>query len=146
MAAALVVRRRPVAPGRCRLEVDALDIAVERQIEVEASLLAIGDHVEPGAQLVAERGDDRVVLYLGDVVGTKRIQMCRGMLEPAREGIGTNNGRAQGLLFLLSVSIGLFPGQGCRTHNTCVVSELGQHDRHPLARRMAEQVFVNLLL
>ena len=69
---ALVVRRRAEAAGRRGLSVDALEEAVEREVEVEARLLAVGDHVEPGGHLVVHGRDHRVVLHLGQVVGPER--------------------------------------------------------------------------
>jgi hypothetical protein len=46
--AALVVRGRAPPPGRRAFEVDAFEVAVEGEVEVEPRLLAIGHHVEPG--------------------------------------------------------------------------------------------------
>ena len=65
------------------LELDPVEVAVEREVEVEPRLLAVGDHVEPGRDLVVDGGDDGVVLQLGDVVGAERVEVRRRVLEPA---------------------------------------------------------------
>ena len=48
----------PNRRGGCLLAIDALDVAVERQVEIEPRLLAIGDHVQSGGHLVVD-GRDR---------------------------------------------------------------------------------------
>jgi hypothetical protein len=50
--AALIVGRRTETPGRRGFEINALDVAVERQVEIEPGLFAIRDDVEAGGQLV----------------------------------------------------------------------------------------------
>ena len=63
---------------------DALEEAVEAEVEVEPSLLAVRDRAEPGGHLVVHRRNDRVLLQLGDVVRPEVGQVRGGVLEPAR--------------------------------------------------------------
>ena len=49
MAATLIVRRRTEAAWRIAFELDAGEEPVERQVEVESGLLAVGDDVEARA-------------------------------------------------------------------------------------------------
>ena len=62
MLAALVVRGRAEPPRRRGFEFDALEVSVERKIEIEPRLLAVGDHVQPGRDLIVHGRDHRVVL------------------------------------------------------------------------------------
>src|SRR4051794_14520964 len=67
--AALVVGGRAESPRRGGLEFNAFDEAIEREVEVEPRLLAVGDDVETGHHLVGD-GDGRgVFLELGEVGG-----------------------------------------------------------------------------
>ena len=91
--AALVVRRRPEAPRGRVLELDPFEVAVEREVEVEPRLLAVGDHVEPGGDLVVHGRDHGVLLQLGDVVRAELVEVRRRVLEPARERIAADDGR-----------------------------------------------------
>ena len=59
--AALVVGGRAEVAGGGALEFDALDETVEGEVEVKAGLFAVGDDVETGVELVAERGGHGVV-------------------------------------------------------------------------------------
>ncbi len=93
---ALIVRGRAEAPRGALLGVDALEVAIEGEIEIEARLLAIGDDVEAGRGLIVNGGEDGVVLEFGDVVGAEFVEMAGGKLEPCREGIAADDGGAQG--------------------------------------------------
>ncbi|MFO0003003.1 MAG: hypothetical protein ACK559_17905, partial [bacterium] len=64
MASPLIMRGRSPAPGRGRLQVDALEVAVETQVEVQPGLLAVGDDIQAGGQLVLHRAGHRVGLQL----------------------------------------------------------------------------------
>ena len=63
------VRAEPARAGR--LERDPLEVPVEREVEVEPGLLAVGDDIQPGGQLVVHGGNHRVFLHLGDFVAAK---------------------------------------------------------------------------
>ena len=96
--AALVVRGRPPAAARLVLQLDALEERVEGQVEVEARLLAVGDHVEAGAHLVADRRRDGVARRLLEVVGPEVVDVLGRELEPARERVAADDRRADGLV------------------------------------------------
>ena len=95
VAAALVVGRRTEAPRRRALQLDAGEEAVERQVEVEARLLAVGDHVEPGSDLVVDRRDDGIVLQLGAVGRSELVEVVDGVQQPAGQRIAADHRRAQ---------------------------------------------------
>ena len=50
-------------------------VAVEREVEVEPRLLAVGDDVEPGRELVVHGRDHRVLLQLGEVVRPELVEV-----------------------------------------------------------------------
>jgi hypothetical protein len=79
-----------------RLQLDAGEVAIEGEVEVEPSLLAIRDDVEPRLDLVVQCRDHRVVLQLGQVVRSKAVKVLRGELQPARERVGADDGGAEG--------------------------------------------------
>lgn len=93
----LIVGRGAEAARGGGFQVDAFDVPVEREVEVEAGLFAIGDDVETGRELVVERGDDRVVLGLRKIVGTEAIELLSGQFKPPREGVGTDDRCSQGI-------------------------------------------------
>ena len=91
---ALVVRGRS-EPARRLALLDPVDEAVEAEVEVEPGLLAVGDRVEPGGDLVVHGRDDGVLLQLGDVVGPEFAEVRGGMLEPAGQRVAADHGRAE---------------------------------------------------
>ncbi len=62
IVAALVVGGGAEAPRRRACQFDAIEIAVERQIEIQPGLFAVGDDIQACAGLVVNRGDHRVLL------------------------------------------------------------------------------------
>src|SRR5512132_970436 len=96
MASPLVVSGRAEAATRFVVELEPVDERVEGEVEVETGLFPVGDHVEPGPELVADRGPDRVARCLLTVVGAELVQMRSGELEPAGERIAPDDGRANG--------------------------------------------------
>jgi hypothetical protein len=94
--AALVVGGRAEAAAGLGFAVDAVDVAIEAEVEVEAGLFAVGDDIEAGAGLVMEGGDDGVVLEFGEVVGSKFGKVGGGEFEPGRERVGADDGGAKG--------------------------------------------------
>src|SRR5260221_3250742 len=99
MLAALVVRGRTKTPRRNGLNRDAGKKTVEREVEIEAGLLAIGDHVEAGGHLVVHGDSDGVIEQFRQIVGAKFIEATRCEFEPARKGITADDRGAQGALF-----------------------------------------------
>ena len=95
--AALIVPGRPEPPPRRPLGRKPLEEAVEGQVEVEARLLAVADGVEPGVDLILHRDRDRIVHHLGDIVGAEGLQVSGRELEPRRERVAADDGRAQGV-------------------------------------------------
>ena len=95
VAPALVVRRGAEATRRCPLQLDAVEVAVERQVEVEPRLLAVGDHVEAGADLVVDGGDDGVVLQLGAIGRAEAVEVLDGEQQPAGQRVAADDRRPQ---------------------------------------------------
>ena len=75
--ATLVVRRRAKAARAGGLQRDALDEAVEGQVEIKTRLLAIGDDIQPGRDLVLDGHLGGVVLHFTYVRTAKLSQMTR---------------------------------------------------------------------
>ena len=88
IAVALVVGgRAPVAGAADRLE--AAQVLVEAQVEIDPLHLAVGDPVEPGADLVVDGQPDRVAhrllaIHRAEQVGM-RLHVGDELLVPARE-------------------------------------------------------------
>ena len=95
VAATLIVSGRAEAPRGRRLEVDAREEPVEREVEVEARLLAVGDDVETGGDLVVDGGHDGVVLQLAPIVGTELGEVGAGELQPAGQRVAPDDRGAQ---------------------------------------------------
>ncbi len=74
---------------------DALQPAVEREIEIVARLLAVGDHVQPGGNLIVDRGDDRVRAHFLDIGFAELIEVGRGKLQPSRKRITADHRGSQ---------------------------------------------------
>ena len=110
VTAALVVGRRSEAPWWRALQLDAGEEAVEGEVEVEARLLAVGDHVEAGGDLVVDRGGDGVVLQLGAVSRPELAEVLDGVQQPAGQRIAADHRRAQSLLDHRSSPRTLHPG------------------------------------
>ena len=91
---ALVVRGRTEEPLWLAL-LDPLEEAVEAEVEVEPSLLAVRDHVETRGDLVVDGCDHRVLLELGCVVRPELVQVFGGVFEPAGKGVAPDHGRSQ---------------------------------------------------
>jgi hypothetical protein len=58
----LVMGWRPETPQRRAFQFDPFEIAVKRKIEVQSRLFAVRDDIQPGGELVVDRGYDRVLL------------------------------------------------------------------------------------
>ena len=95
MPSPLIVRRRPKPAPRLRAALDAFQKSVERQIEIQSRLLAIGDHIQTGIDLIVNCRRDCIVLCLRDIVWTQFIQVLGRELKPARERIASDNRRPQ---------------------------------------------------
>src|SRR5581483_11705365 len=93
--AALIVGRRSEPARRRAFQLDAFDVSVKGEIEVQAGLLAIGDDVESGGQLVMQCGNHRVILKFGAVSFAELVQMLTTKLQPARKRITADNAGAQ---------------------------------------------------
>src|SRR5688500_13309927 len=96
MFAALVVRRRSKLSRRCSLQFDSLEVTIEREIEVEAGLLAVRDDVQAGPNLIVQGCNHGVILNLADVRSAEGFEMLTRKFEPARERITADHGGAQG--------------------------------------------------
>ena len=108
---ALIVGGRPETARRRALQLDALEESVERQVEIEPRLLAVGDDVEPGGELIVERAHHRVVLRFGDVGGAEAVEVRGRELQPAGKRIAADDGGAQGAL-LHGVVVSSLAGPG----------------------------------
>src|SRR5947209_10745068 len=90
---------RPKTPSRPGLYRDARKKAIEREVEIQAGLFAIGDDVETGANLVVHGDGNSVIEQLCQVVGAEFIEPARGEFEPARKRITADDRCAQRALF-----------------------------------------------
>jgi hypothetical protein len=97
VSAALVVRGRAKPAGWRRFKFDALQETVEGEVEIEPGLLAVRDDVETGFHLVVQGGDHGVINHFLAVGLTELVEVTAGELEPARERVAADHGRAQGL-------------------------------------------------
>ena len=93
--ATLVVGGRTESPWGRGFELDALDVAVKREIEIEAGLLAIGDDIQPCGQLVVKRGDDGIVLNLCAVGRAEFFEVGGGEFKPGGKRIAADDGGAE---------------------------------------------------
>ncbi len=98
MAPPLVVSGRAEAATRFVVELEPVDERVEGEVEVEARLFPVGDHVEPCTELVADRSPDRIARRLLAVVRAELVEVRAGKLEPAWERIAPDDGRPDGLV------------------------------------------------
>ncbi len=92
MLAALIVSRRPEPPCGRAFHLETVEMAVERQIEIEPRLLAVSHDVQACGHLVVHGGHHGVVLQLGAIVGTELVQMLGRELEPAGKRITADDG------------------------------------------------------
>jgi hypothetical protein len=95
ISSALIVGRRAEASRGKRRRANTLEPSVERQIEVMPALLAIGDHVQTGAELVVNGCNHCVVPHLFDIGLAKLIKVRRPKLEPSRKRVAADNGGSQ---------------------------------------------------
>ena len=65
MFPALVMRRWTKAPWGSGFQLQAMEMTIKRQIEIEAGLLAIRDHIQSGGHLIMHRRDHGVILHFG---------------------------------------------------------------------------------
>jgi len=93
VAPALVVGRRAEPARDLLVELEPVEEGVEREVEVEAGLLAVGDHVDAGAQLVADRRPDRIANRLFAIVRAELVEVHARQLEPARERVAADHRR-----------------------------------------------------
>jgi hypothetical protein len=91
--------RRPEPPGRMTLQINPLEVAIERQVEVQPRLLAVRDNVQPRRHLVVHRGDDRIVLRLDNVVRPELVEVPTGEFQPARKRVTADDGGAERAIF-----------------------------------------------
>jgi hypothetical protein len=66
------------------------------EIEIEPRLLAVGDDIEAGGELIVQRGDDGIVLHLREIVGAEALELRARGLEPGGKGIAADDGGAEG--------------------------------------------------
>jgi hypothetical protein len=92
--AALVVRGRSEPSRRFRFQFDPFKETVEREIEIQAGLLAVSNHVQAGCDLIVKRRNDSVILQLGAVCRAEVVQMLAGKFEPTRKRVTTDDGGA----------------------------------------------------
>ena len=55
MTAALIMCGRPEAPWRLWFQIDTVQIAIERQVEIQSRLLAVRNHIQTRCQLILHR-------------------------------------------------------------------------------------------
>src|SRR5262249_4099442 len=75
--------------------IQPLQAAVERQVEIVTGLLAVGDDIQPGRQLIVDCGDHCVRAKFLDIGFTELIEMGGSKLQPSRKGITPDHGSLQ---------------------------------------------------
>jgi dihydropteroate synthase len=97
MAAALVVGGGAEATCGSGFKLDAFEESVEREVEVEPGLFAVGDDVESGIDLVVDGDDDGVVDEFLAVSVTELLQVGGGEFKPGGEGVAADDRGAERL-------------------------------------------------
>ena len=105
MLTPLVVGRGTIAARPSVFTSDAVDVTIKRQIEIEAGLFAIANHIEAGVRLVIYGGNHGIALHFGDIIAPKIFQTLGGIFQPGREGIATDDTGTQWLLLHLLLSL-----------------------------------------
>jgi len=98
--AALIVGGRTEATRRRGFEFDAFDETIERQIEIEPRLFAVGDHVKAGVELVAHGDGDGVVDQFRAVCAAEAVEVLAGKFQPRRKRVAADDGSANGCSFM----------------------------------------------
>src|SRR5206468_10329958 len=93
--AALVVRRRTEAAGRSGFHLDTFEEPIEAEIEVEPRLLAVGDDIEPGIDLVANGDRHGIIDQLRTVGLAEHVEVRGGKLQPAWKRVAADDGRPE---------------------------------------------------
>jgi hypothetical protein len=78
--ASLVVRWWTESSRRRWLQREPIEIAIKREIEIQSRLLAIGNDIQPGGNLVVNCGNDRILLKFVTIGIAKLIEMLTGKL------------------------------------------------------------------
>lgn len=93
--AALVVRGRAEAAWRSGFEFDAFEESVEGKVEVQAGLLAVGDDVEAGVELIGDSDADGVIDEFGAVGFAELREVLDGELKPSGKRVTADDGGAE---------------------------------------------------
>ena len=137
MFAALVVAGRAEAAGRLWLGTDALEKTIEGQVEIKASLFAIGNNIETRSGLIVNGSNDGVVLEFFDVVGAEVAQVRGGELKPRGKRITADDGSAERAGHS---SVCSFQCEGGGADDTRWISEFGFNDGHLTAEKRLSAV------
>lgn len=95
--APLVVCWRSPPAGRRVFQGQALEVAIERQVEIQPRLFAVGDDIQAGSQLILDSGGNRIILQFPQVVRAELVEMLTGKFQPAGERVTADDGRSQRL-------------------------------------------------
>ena len=96
MPAALVVRWRTEAAQRRGFQFDPFEKAVERQIEIEPRLFAVGNDVKPCFELVVNCDQDGVFDQFLAVGFAELVQVPAGEFEPTGKRVAADHCRSEG--------------------------------------------------
>src|SRR5258706_1569291 len=99
MFAALIVGRRSEAARRGTFQLDSFEETIERKIEIEAGLFAVGDYIQARFELVVDSGSNSIVDEFPAIVSAKLIEMIAREFEPPWERIAADDRRAQRMVF-----------------------------------------------
>lgn len=92
VASSLVVGGRAEASLGRGFELDALEVTIEGEIEIEAGLFAVGDDIEASLELIMNSDRDGVVYGFIAIGVTELVEVDRGELEPAGKRITSDDG------------------------------------------------------
>jgi hypothetical protein len=98
MFSALIVSGRSESAQRRAFQFDALEISVEGEIEIEARLLAIRDHIQAIGHLVVNGGDDGIFLKFRAVSLAELVKVGASEFEPTGKWVAPDDGGAEGHL------------------------------------------------
>ena len=86
---------RAESPRGVRRRADALELSIERKVEIVAALFAVGNDVKTGPKLIVDGDGHRVGAQLLEVGIAKFVSVSEGVLKPSGKRVAANNRRAQ---------------------------------------------------
>ena len=99
MFPALIVGGRTEAPRGSPFELNAVQEAIEGEIEVESGLLTICDDIQSRCDLVVNGDRNCVIDQLSAIIRAELIEMSASEFQPTWKRIAADDGRSQRMIF-----------------------------------------------